>query len=96
MPQISNAGYANAVAITKSDTVNFDGSVSLSGGNIKPCDAIYVGTKGSTGTLVAVLQNGVTVTFVGIAAGTILPIRAIRVNSGTTDTSDMVALYATT
>lgn len=96
MPQLTNPGYALARAITLSDTVNFDGSVSLSGGFVKPCDAIYVGTKGSTGTMVVVLQDGTTATFVGLTAGTIIPIRAIRVNNTTTDVSTLLALYATT
>jgi len=87
-------GYNKYVAYSKSDTVNFDGSVSTYGGNVVPCDAIWVGTKGSTGTIVAIQQNKIACTFVGIAAGTILPIRAIRINSATTDASDFVLLYA--
>lgn len=76
--------FNKAVVITKSDTVNIATG---------PTDAIYVGTKGATGSVVVVFENDLTATFVGVAAGTILPVRAKRVNSGTTDTSDMLALY---
>ncbi|HEX7795854.1 MAG TPA: hypothetical protein VF456_15940, partial [Vicinamibacterales bacterium] len=56
-------------------------------------DAIYIGTKGSTGTIVAVMQDGSTATFVGLIAGTVYPLRVKRINSTTTDASDMLALY---
>ncbi len=75
-----------AVPITLSDTVNIAGPKPLT-------DAIYVGTKGSTGTVVLVLQNDVTATFVGLTAGTILPVQCKRVNNTTTDASNLVALY---
>lgn len=81
--------YSNAVAIAKSDTVNFDGSVSTSGAGVKPCDAIFVG---GTGVVVAVLQDGAAVNFT-CAVGEILPIRAIRVNDASTTATLMVALY---
>lgn len=74
--------YATAFAITKSDTVNFPVSA----------NAIYVGTPGATGTVVVALEDGTTVNFVGVPAGTILPIRCIRVNNTTTTASDLVAL----
>ena len=82
--------YSSAFAITKSDTINFDASVSTSGAYVRPCDAIYVG---GAGIVVAVLQDGSTVNFTAVAGG-ILPIRAIRVNSTTTTATLMVALYA--
>ncbi len=83
------AAYNRAVAITKSDTVNFDGSVSTTGGTVTPCDAIYVGTAG---VVIVVLQDGTAIAFTCIA-GAILPVRAIRVNSTSTVPSLMVALY---
>ncbi len=83
------ASFSNAVAISKSNTVNFDASVSTSGQNVKPCDAIYVG---GAGVVVAVLQNGVLATFTAVA-GQILPISAIRVNNTNTTATSMVALY---
>lgn len=76
--------YGSYFTLTKSDTVNIPQGIT---------DAIYVGAAGATGTLVAVMENDLTATFVGLAAGTVLKIRAKRVNSGTTTTSSMIALY---
>jgi len=84
MPQQVSENYGSYFAITKSDTVNIPQGIT---------DAIYVGAAGATGTLVAVMETDVTATFVGLAAGTVLKIRAKRVNSGTTTTSSMIALY---
>lgn len=67
-------------AINKSDTENFANTVV----------GIYVGGDGD---VVAVNQFGTAVTFVAVPAGTILPIRAIRVNSTNTSATDMVGLY---
>jgi len=75
--------------ITKSDTVNLDGSVSATGAKVKPCDAIYVG---GAGIVVAVMSNGTTGAFTAVA-GEILPLRAIRVNSTTTTATLLLALY---
>lgn len=78
------------VDITKSDTINFDGStVALNTGGAKPCDAIYVG---GAGIVVAVSQDGRTGAFTAVA-GEILPIQAIRVNNTTTSATLMLALY---
>lgn len=52
--------------------------------------AIYVG---GTGAVSAVMSDGSTVVFSGVQAGTILPIRAIEVNTSGTDATDMVALF---
>lgn len=73
--------YGNAVAITKSDTVDLVP---------KPCDAIWVN---SAGDVVVVLENGNTVTFT-VPNGGIIPIRARRVNSTSTTATGMIALYA--
>ena len=90
MAQQYNWGYAHAVDIAKSDTVNFNGSVSTSGQDVAPCDGIWVG---GAGIVIAILQNGTAVSFTsGIG---LLPIRAIRVNSTTTSATLMVALYVT-
>jgi len=56
--------------------------------NIPVTAGIYVGGAGS----VVVVMNGATVTFVGVPAGAILPIRATRVTTASTATN-MVALY---
>jgi hypothetical protein len=79
-----NQGYNRGAAITNSDSVNI-----LTG----QTDAIYVGTKGSTGTIVCVMADGTTYTLVGALAGTIYPLRVIRINAATTDASNLVALY---
>lgn len=78
------AGSAPAgdfLAITTSDTDNFPGG---------ECRSIYVG---GAGNIVAVKTNGTTVTFVGLQAGTILPIFAVRVNATNTTATNLVALY---
>lgn len=90
-----NQGYNIGRAITKSDTVNFDGSVSVSGGNtagiaVHPCDAIYVGTAG---TIAVVWQDG-TVSETTAPSGALLPFAAIRVNSTNTAAAGLVALYS--
>jgi uncharacterized protein involved in response to NO len=79
-----NQGFNRWETITKSDTVAIPTGLT---------DAIYVGTKGATGTVVAVTPNGDTCTFVGLLAGTIYPLRVVRINNTTTDASDLVALY---
>lgn len=78
--------YVDAWAVTKSDTDNFIDAQD----RVVPCNAIYVG---GAGDMVVVKADGVTVTFVGIPAGSIIPIRAMRVNSTSTTASSMVALW---
>lgn len=93
-----NDYYARSVPITKSDTVNFDGTVASTtgtyqtSGNTKPipADAIYVG---GAGIVVAVFEDGTTVSHTAVAGET-LPFRTIRVNSTTTTATLMNALYA--
>lgn len=53
-------------------------------------DAIYVGV---TGDVVVVLQNGQPRTFTDIAAGSILPVVAKRVNATSTTAASLLALY---
>lgn len=86
---VSATRYNRWKDITKSDTVNFDASVSTTGAGVKLCDAIYVG---GAGIVVAVSQDGNTGQFTAVA-GEILPIAAIRVNSTTTTATLMMALY---
>ncbi len=83
--------YNVYAAITKSDTVNLDGSTYSATPAVKPkpCQAIYVG---GAGIVVAVQSNGSAVNFTAVA-GELLPIAAIRVNSTTTTATLMVALY---
>lgn len=51
--------------------------------------ALYVGGEGD---VAAVTGNNVAVTFVGVPAGTILPIACRRVNDTNTDATNIVAL----
>lgn len=74
--------YNRALAVTKSDTVNFTQDAAC-------CDALYVG---GAGIVVAVLEDGTTVQFTCIA-GQVLPVRMKRVNSTSTTATLMVALY---
>lgn len=52
--------------------------------------AIYVG---GAGALALVLASGDTVTFTGLAAGTLLPVRAIRVKATGTSATLLVGLH---
>jgi len=88
-----NQSYSDAQAITASDTINFDGSDSTTGGNVRPCDAIYVGTVSGGGVVAAVAQNGAVTNFTAVA-GEIIPFRAIRVNSTDTTATALVAFYS--
>ena len=89
---MANDYYSRFVAITKSDTANYDGSTvtGLTGPKPVPADAIYVG---GAGIVVAVAEDGSTCNFTAVA-GEILPIKTIRVNSTNTTATLMVALYA--
>lgn len=69
------------VAVTPSDTVNLARGVPR---------GIYVG---GAGNLVAVDSDGTAVTFTGVLAGSILPIRPIRINATSTTATAIVALY---
>lgn len=72
--------YSFAVAHAPSDSVSMPAM----------CRAIWVG---GTGTVTAVMSNGDVVLFSGIAAGTLLPIRATRVNATGTTATLLTALY---
>lgn len=66
-------------AITPSDTVFLT----------DPCFAIYVG---GAGNVVCLNEDGDAITFVGVAAGTVLPITTSRVNATSTTATSLVAL----
>ncbi len=85
-------GYSRFATITKSDTVNFDGSTysATPSVNPKPADAVYVGTAG---VVVVIAEDGTAVSFTAVA-GAILPVRCIRINSTNTVPTLMVALYS--
>jgi hypothetical protein len=80
------APYNRAKAITASDSVNFLDPQ----GNVDLTDAVYVG---GAGNIIAVLEDGKTVTLTGVIAGAIYPIRLKRVNSTSTTATALVALY---
>lgn len=67
-------------AVTPSDSTDLD-SIARS---------IYVG---GAGDVVAVRHDGTTVTFSGVAAGTVLPIAVRRINSTSTTATGIVALF---
>lgn len=67
-------------AITPSNTVDFP----------KTVRGIYVGANGN---ITAVNEAEVAVTFSNCVAGSIIPIRAIRVNSTGTTATNLVGLY---
>ena len=83
--------YNRSVVITKSDTVNFDGSTYSASASTKaiPADAIFVG---GAGVVVAIFADGSLAPFT-VLAGTVLPLKCIRVNSTSTTATLMNALY---
>ena len=90
MAQASNT-YNKSVVITKSDTVNFDGSTYSASALTKaiPADAIFCG---GAGVVVAIFEDGSLAPFT-VLAGTVLPLKCIRVNSTSTTATLMNALY---
>ena len=84
---ISNAGYNRFIAVTPSNT---DDLALFQAKDRRLTDGIYVGGGGN---LVAVMEDGSTVTFTGALIGTILPIQARRINASSTTASLLVALY---
>jgi hypothetical protein len=80
-----------AAVVTKSDTVNipFPGDNTASPNTSAwPC-VLYVGGSGNLTVLTA---GGSTVTLVGVAAGTFIPIQVVRVFTSTTATN-ILALW---
>ena len=83
--------FNKGVAITKSDTVNFDGSTYSATAAVKavPALSVYVG---GAGIVVVVFEDGTAVNFTAVA-GQVLPLKCIPVNSTTPPATLMVALY---
>ena len=79
MSSPSSAPANSFVAVTPSDTVDLT----------PPARALYVG---GAGNVVVINAAGTAVTFIGVAAGSILPIRTTRVNSTSTTATSIVAL----
>lgn len=84
--------YNKAIAITPSNSVNFDGSTTAAGAQptAMTFDAIYVG---GAGVVALVLQDGSVVNFTAVAGGFIF-VRGIRVNLTNTTATLMVALQS--
>lgn len=70
----------NFAAITKSDSVDL----------AIMTRAVYVGTGGD---VVALDRDGTVVTFKNVPSGSILPIRATRINSTNTTAADLVGMW---
>jgi hypothetical protein len=69
-----------AAAVTTSDTTVYD----------EPTRAIYVG---GAGNLRVDMVSGGTVIFVGLMAGTILPVQVTRIYATSTTATNLLALY---
>lgn len=78
-PGVQAAAATSAQAVTTSDTVDLT--------NVSR--ALFVG---GAGNVVVIMFDGTTVTFTGVTAGTILPIRVSRVKATGTTATNMVAL----
>ena len=71
---------ANFYAITPHDSNN----------ETKAFRGLYIGVAGN---VVIVTLGGTAITFKGAAAGSVIPVRGLRVNSTNTTATDMVGLY---
>jgi hypothetical protein len=91
VPRVSTV-YNRAAGVTKSDTVNFDGSTYSADPTTKaiPAAALYCG---GAGVVAAIFPSGNVENFT-VTAGQTLPLQLIRVNDTNTTASLMVALYA--
>ena len=77
--------------ITDGEAVDISGSDHTCGEHTR---ALWVGGAGNVEVdLVDEAGNANTVTFTGVAAGTLLPIRISRVDQGNTTATDMLALW---
>jgi hypothetical protein len=82
---MNDASYSHGHAVTKHDT-----NPSIGGGTVK-CDALFIGGAGN----VVATVDGVDLTFLGLAAGSILPVRASAVKSTNTTATGIIALWRT-
>lgn len=91
MPVTQTHSYNKAVAITKSDTVNYDGSTYAANAATKaiPADAILIG---DAGIVIGVMEDGSTFRLTAVA-GQVIQLKTIRINSTTTTATNMYALY---
>jgi hypothetical protein len=75
-----SAPAKHAFAVTPSDSTDL----------AQETRALYVG---SSGNLAVIMASGETVTFAGVAAGSLLPIRVDRVKATGTTASDILGVY---
>lgn len=68
-------------AVTPSDDTDFTNGA---------CEALYVG---GTGDVVVVFEGDTAILFSAVPAGTVLPVRAMRVNATSTTATFMTAMY---
>lgn len=80
MPNYDPGPAFDFFAVTPSDSVDFARGL---------CRGIYVGV---TGNVAIVNQNGTATTFVGVPAGSVLPVNCRRINSTNTTATSIVAL----
>lgn len=72
-------GCDHAVAVTKSDTTK-----------LTPTQALFVGGAGNVAVLTV---GGETVTFTGVIAGSILPVRVTKVLAAGTTATNITAIW---
>lgn len=80
---------SRASSVTPSDTVNIPSVSSEDGRGNNGC-VLYVGSQGNIRVLTA---GGDDVVFVGVAAGSFLPVQVLRVFSTNTTASSILALW---
>lgn len=83
MSQLTRPGAAH-VAVTPSDTVD------IAKVDYAYPRALWIGVAGN---VAVVTPDGTAATYVGVAAGTLLPIQTRRVNATNTTATDLVAIY---
>lgn len=78
MPQVQSAPARGAEAVTPNDST------------VVAFDAFYVG--GTGGDVSVITDRNQTVTFTGVPAGTIIPLKIVRVRSTSTTATGIVGL----
>ncbi len=89
MPWGPSDSVGNAFAVTKSDTTVFPANASQSSDRVQVTRAVWVG---GAGDLSVTMISGDVAVFVGVPAGTILPIQVKQVLAATT-ASQILGLY---
>ena len=87
MPYTTNHQGATLAGDWQAVTPSDSASNNLNPG---PCSGLYIG---GAGNIALVSVNGNVVTFIGVTAGSFLPLRAVRVNATNTTATSIVACY---